>query len=127
MPKPSDYISKSQTMTQPIVSRRSVLRAAGISLALPWFESAAWGDAQDRGATPPKRFCAMYFPYGVAVPGPSTKMPIGIGFRTNLGVIFSFDDRLMFWKAFAIKSRWSEDCRIRLSARSVVTIAATRF
>ncbi|MEM7476641.1 MAG: DUF1552 domain-containing protein [Planctomycetota bacterium] len=63
-------------MTQSQLSRRNVLRAAGITLALPWLESDAnAGTETDAmqgsapGGKPPKRFCAMYFPYGVAVPG----------------------------------------------------------
>jgi hypothetical protein len=46
------------------MSRRHMLRAAGISLALPWFESLA-GKAEEK---PPRRFCTVYFPYGASTP-----------------------------------------------------------
>lgn len=58
-------------MTNPKLSRRNLLQAAGISLALPWLESMPSSASENRATQnePPKRFCAMYFPYGVAVPG----------------------------------------------------------
>lgn len=43
-------------------TRQSFLAASGISLALPYFESMANGS---KDKAPPKRFCAMYFPYGI--------------------------------------------------------------
>ncbi|RYZ01426.1 MAG: DUF1552 domain-containing protein [Myxococcales bacterium] len=48
-------------------SRRHVLRAAGIALALPWMESlnAPLGHAADAAA--PKRFIPVYFPNGASV------------------------------------------------------------
>ena len=46
------------------MNRRTMLKAAGISLALPWMESLM--GAQDK--SPPKRFCSIYFPYGVSLP-----------------------------------------------------------
>ena len=46
------------------MNRRTMLKAAGISLALPWMESLM--GAQDK--LPPKRFCSIYFPYGVSLP-----------------------------------------------------------
>lgn len=48
----------------PPISRRHFLRAAGMTLALPWLESIAGGEA-GRGA--PKRFCAIYFPFGISL------------------------------------------------------------
>ena len=47
-------------------SRRYFLRASGITLGLPWLE--AFADKAAANA-PPKRFCAIYFPYGVSLPG----------------------------------------------------------
>ena len=47
--------------------RRTVLRGAGVAVALPWLErmsSAAPGLAQSA----PTRLCCVMFPYGVAVP-----------------------------------------------------------
>jgi hypothetical protein len=48
-------------------TRRHVLRAAGVALALPWMESlnAPFGHAAD--ATAPKRFIPVYFPNGASV------------------------------------------------------------
>ena len=50
------------------LNRRTLLRASGVTLALPWLESMA-GVAG--GKLPPQRFCSIYFPYGVAVPNQS--------------------------------------------------------
>ena len=58
-----------KSMTKPQLSRRNLLHAAGISLALPWFESMPTATADSKQTGPPKRFCALYFPYGVAIPG----------------------------------------------------------
>lgn len=53
------------------LDRRTVLRGAGVSLALPWLESMSLG-ATPREAKKstdlPKRLCAVLFPYGVALP-----------------------------------------------------------
>ena len=46
------------------MNRRTMLKAAGISLALPWMESLAG----PRTKSPPRRFCSIYFPYGVSLP-----------------------------------------------------------
>ena len=46
------------------LSRRTVLKSAGVSLALPWLECMA----ADKKATPKKRFFAGYFAYGVPMP-----------------------------------------------------------
>lgn len=48
------------------LNRRTFLRASGISLALPWLE--AMGVPSARSTTTPKRFCSIYFPYGIGVP-----------------------------------------------------------
>lgn len=48
----------------PAISRRHFLRATGMTLALPWLESLA-GASSTHGA--PKRFCAIYFPFGVSL------------------------------------------------------------
>jgi hypothetical protein len=51
------------------LDRRTFLRGAGVSLALPWMECMA--NADERPAAPesnPKRFCAMYFGFGVGLP-----------------------------------------------------------
>ena len=47
------------------LDRRTFLRGAGLSLALPWLEAMAKADP---AAERPKRFCAFFFGNGVAIP-----------------------------------------------------------
>ena len=47
------------------LDRRTFLRGAGLSLALPWLEAMAQADPP---AERPKRFCAFFFGNGVALP-----------------------------------------------------------
>src|SRR5262249_9263754 len=47
------------------LDRRTFLRGAGISLALPWLEAMAKADPTTER---PKRFCAFFFGNGVALP-----------------------------------------------------------
>jgi len=52
----------SKTITQPI-SRRTFLRGAGVTMALPWLESSAvWGDEKPKHAAsePPVRFACLF-------------------------------------------------------------------
>lgn len=51
-------------MTKPL-SRRTLLRGAGVALGLPWLEAMAMPGASKDGAPSPKRLCAMYMPNGV--------------------------------------------------------------
>lgn len=48
------------------VSRRAILRGAGVSLALPWLESWRAPGARAAGASAPKRMLAIYFPMGTS-------------------------------------------------------------
>src|SRR4051812_40458824 len=48
------------------LSRRNLLRGAGLALALPWFETFA-ADGPKKAATP-KRFFSVYHPDGVGLP-----------------------------------------------------------
>jgi hypothetical protein len=50
----------------PWLSRRNVLRGAGVALALPWLESLAPRVARAQMPPPRRTFVAMYFPCGVA-------------------------------------------------------------
>lgn len=84
--------------------RRHVLRAAGVSLALPWLESAAAPAAAKKGsgdAAAPKRLCCVMFPYGVAVPDddkperPWGWFPLGEGKDTQLTKVLEPLDPLM--------------------------------
>ena len=47
------------------LDRRTILRGAGLSMALPWLEAMAKADPL---AEHPKRFCAFFFGNGVAIP-----------------------------------------------------------
>lgn len=49
------------------IDRRSVLKGAGVALALPLFESMSLG-ANAAADKQPKRLCSIMFPYGIAVP-----------------------------------------------------------
>src|SRR5215831_8299279 len=47
------------------LDRRTFLRGAGLALALPWMEAMSLAEA---AAARPKRFCALFFGNGVALP-----------------------------------------------------------
>ena len=51
------------------LDRRTFLRGTGLSLALPWLESMT---KAEESADPPKRFCALFFGNGVAIPKEDT-------------------------------------------------------
>ena len=44
------------------ISRRTLLRGAGVTIALPWLESiSAWGDeAKDKTTEPPVRMACLF-------------------------------------------------------------------
>jgi len=48
------------------VSRRTLLRGAGVALALPWLESVAPAVARGQTGNPNARYIALYFPNGTA-------------------------------------------------------------
>ncbi|NNE93193.1 MAG: DUF1552 domain-containing protein [Verrucomicrobiales bacterium] len=52
------------------IDRRTVLRGAGVTLALPWLEGMSFGAAAKNSAARdlPRRMCSVMFPYGVALP-----------------------------------------------------------
>lgn len=52
-------------MKKPNIHRRTVLRGAGVALALPWLERMGAAAAPASTAT---RLCCVMFPYGVAMP-----------------------------------------------------------
>src|SRR3954471_4371632 len=58
-----------------MLSRRTLLRGAGVSLALPWLEAMA-SPASSKLAKPPVRLAALYMPNGVNV---SQWIPKGTG------------------------------------------------
>lgn len=52
-------------MTWKPINRRTVLRGAGVALALPWLEAMAGRSAAADSESPPVRTAAMFFPNGV--------------------------------------------------------------
>lgn len=51
------------------LDRRTVLKAAGASLALPWLEGMSFGSESAPATNElPRRMCCILFPYGIAVP-----------------------------------------------------------
>src|SRR5688572_5693869 len=49
-----------------LLNRRTLLRGAGVALALPWLESLAPKAARAQAALRPKRFVPIFFPNGAA-------------------------------------------------------------
>ncbi len=82
------------------MNRRTMLKAAGITMALPWMESLMGAQIK----SPPKRFCSIYFPYGVSLPkqdgeyGQWNWFPKGSGreftFNKSLEVLEPFRDQV---------------------------------
>jgi hypothetical protein len=50
-----------------MISRRNVLRGAGIALTLPWMESLVPREARGQAVAAPKRFIPIYFPNGAGL------------------------------------------------------------
>jgi len=69
------------------LNRRTFLRGAGVSLALPFFECMA---ADVPAKSRPKRFCAVYFPYGVVLREPGTPASEWNWFPAEAGADFQF-------------------------------------
>ena len=72
------------------MNRRNMLKAAGISLALPWMESLMGAQAK----SPPKRFCSIYFPYGVSLPKQDSEFGQWNWFPKGEGRSFTFNKSL---------------------------------
>lgn len=72
-------------------TRRHFLRATGITLGLPWLE--AFADSAS-AKTPPKRFCAIYFPYGVSLPGEKHEHATWNWFPFQTGRDYQFNESL---------------------------------
>ncbi len=49
-----------------LLDRRTVLKASGVSMALPWLE--AMGAVETKQQNLPRRLCAVLFPFGIALP-----------------------------------------------------------
>lgn len=74
------------------LDRRMLLRGAGATIALPWMEAMAWG--KNSTAELPKRFCCVYFPFGVAVPAEDQPTRQWGWFPTGEGKSFKFTNVL---------------------------------
>lgn len=73
------------------LSRRAFLSGSGVSLALPWLECMG-ADAQP--ASRPKRFCAVYFPYGIVLRPPASAASEWNWFPSGSGEDFRFNRSL---------------------------------
>jgi hypothetical protein len=78
------------------LNRRTMLKAAGISLALPWMESLAASQTK----TPPRRFCSIYFPYGVSLPKQEGEYGQWNWFPKGTGTDFTFNKSLEVLEPF---------------------------
>ena len=78
------------------MKRRTMLKAAGISLALPWMESFA-GPLEK---SPPRRFCSIYFPYGVSLPKQDGDFGQWNWFPNETGTDFTFNKSLEVLEPF---------------------------
>ena len=72
------------------MNRRTMLKAAGISLALPWMESLA----APASKSIPRRFCSIYFPYGVSLPNQDGEYGHWHWFPKGEGKDFTFNKSL---------------------------------
>jgi len=73
------------------LNRRTFLRGTGVALALPWME--AMSQAAPVNALP-KRFCCVYWPFGIAVPKEGTPERKWGWFPTGEGRDFAFTEVL---------------------------------
>ena len=72
------------------MNRRTMLKASGVSLALPWMESFAGAQTK----SPPRRFCSIYFPYGVSLPKQGGEYGQWNWFPKGSGKDFTFNKSL---------------------------------
>ena len=72
------------------MNRRTMLKASGICMALPWMESLAGSTAPQT----PKRFCSIYFPYGVSLPNQESEFSQWNWFPQGEGKNFTFNKSL---------------------------------
>jgi hypothetical protein len=75
------------------LDRRTFLMGTGVSLGLPWLECMAGTKA----ATPvaiPRRFCAMYFGFGVSLPKPGSEVEKWRWFPNGEGRDYEFTETL---------------------------------
>jgi len=77
------------------LDRRTLLKGVGASLALPWLECmSAANTAASAAAGFPKRFCAVYIPFGVSLPSRDSNMGKWHWFPNGSGRDFTFNESL---------------------------------
>ena len=72
------------------LSRRTFLKGAGVSLALPLLDGMIPTMAQNAAAELPRRFCGVYFPFGVSLPPENHAARQWGWFPTGQGADFEF-------------------------------------
>ncbi|MEO0475835.1 MAG: DUF1552 domain-containing protein [Planctomycetota bacterium] len=77
------------------LDRRTFLKGAGVSLALPWFEGMTTVNAMPAKVVGlPKRMCAVYIPFGVSLPKRDSEFGKWNWFPTGEGKDFKFGESL---------------------------------
>jgi hypothetical protein len=71
------------------LTRRHVLRGAGVALGLPFLESLAPRRARGQTTPPRRRFVAFYFPLGIVTPGYWTPTTTGVGNAWSLSPLLA--------------------------------------
>ena len=74
------------------LQRRTFLLGTGVSLGLPWLE--CMGETAEKSREHARRFCAMYFPFGVSVAKPDTEQAKWNWFPNGEGRDFQFNETL---------------------------------
>lgn len=75
------------------LDRRTFLMGTGVSLGLPWLECMAGNKAASH-AVSPRRFCAMYFGFGVSLPKPGSDVAKWRWFPNGEGRDYEFTETL---------------------------------
>ena len=75
------------------LDRRAFLKGTGVSLGLPWLECMAESESKD-SSVQPKRFCAMYFGFGVSLPDEKGEQAKWRWFPNGEGKEFQWNESL---------------------------------
>ena len=100
-----------------------MLKASGICMALPWMESLAGSSSPQS----PKRFCSIYFPYGVSLPNQESEFSQWNWFPQGEGKNFTFNKSLEPLNKFRDQVTVLVAYATQKSKESAVTIAVTHF
>src|ERR1700679_361293 len=92
---PAPFRSHLMTPDRERINRRTMLRGAGVAMALPWLESIpVWGD-EPAATAPPRRFAALFMGNGISPPHWSAKGSGGsMELSKSLQPLSPFVDRL---------------------------------